>query len=87
MAVSFITLSYSFGSIFYHCIYGCMLRMLLFNFVYYAFLLLFSCILIVIFMNTYCYVCSISLCCSVLLTNHTKNKLCIKLVFLYTNIN
>jgi len=34
MAVSFITLSYSFGSIFYHCLFGCMFRMFLFNFVY-----------------------------------------------------
>jgi len=29
-------LSYSFGPIFYHCIYGCMFCMLLFNFVNYA---------------------------------------------------
>jgi hypothetical protein len=34
---------------FHHCIYGCMFCMLLFNFVYYVFLLLFS----------YCYVCSV----------------------------
>ena len=33
-------ISYSFGSILYHCIYGCMLCMLLFNSVNYVFLLL-----------------------------------------------
>jgi hypothetical protein len=45
MAVSFITLIF-FGSILYHCIYGCMFCMLLFNFVNYIFLLC-LCILIV----------------------------------------
>jgi hypothetical protein len=34
-------LSYPFGSIFYHCIYGCMFCMLLFNFVYYVCFLLY----------------------------------------------
>jgi hypothetical protein len=50
-AVSFIF----FGSIVYHSIYGCMFYMLLFNFVYYVFLLL------CMFRSGYC----VSLCCSV----------------------
>jgi VIT1/CCC1 family predicted Fe2+/Mn2+ transporter len=69
VAVSFITLSYSFGSILYHCIYGCVLCVLLFNFVNLVFLLLCLFILIVMFM--YSLLCmfpsvySVSLCCSV----------------------
>jgi len=58
MAASFITFfKYSFGYILHHCIYVCMFRMLLFNLVNYVFLLLR--ILIVMFMYSYCYVCSI----------------------------
>jgi VIT1/CCC1 family predicted Fe2+/Mn2+ transporter len=55
MAVSFINFfSYTFGSILYHCIYGCMFCMLLFNFINYVLLLL------RIFRFGY----SVSLCCS-----------------------
>jgi len=39
---------------FYHCIYGCMLCVLLFNCVNYVFLFLCLCILIVMFMYSYC---------------------------------
>jgi len=48
-------LSYSFGSIVYHCLYGCMFCTLLFNFVCCVFLLL------CMFRSGYC----ASLCCSV----------------------
>ena len=48
-------LSYSFGSIVYHCIYGCVFCVFLFNSVFYVFLLL--CTL----RSRYC----VSLCCSV----------------------
>ena len=49
-------INYTFGSIFYYCIYGCTFCVLLFNLVFYVFLLLCLCIPIVMFMYSYCYV-------------------------------
>ena len=60
MAVSFIIFfSYSSGSILYHCMYGCMFCMLLFNSVKLGILIVMLCILIVMFMYSYYYVCSV----------------------------
>ena len=53
--------SYSIGTIVYHCVYGCMFCMLSFNFVYYVFLLLCLCILIVMHVM-FCIFCFIVLC-------------------------
>jgi hypothetical protein len=57
MFVSFITFFCYFGSISYHCVYGCMFCVFLFDFVNYVIFLL--CI--------FRFVCSVSLCCSVFL--------------------
>ena len=52
----FCFLPHSFDSIWYHCIYGCMFCMILFNFVSFVFLLLCLCILVAMFMYSYCHV-------------------------------
>ena len=45
----YMLLSYSFGYVMFHRIYVCMFCMLLFNFVYYVFLLLCLCIFIIMY--------------------------------------
>ena len=55
-------LSCSYGTIFYHCIYGCMICMPLFNFVNYVLLLLCLCILIVMYVP-FCIFCFIVFFC------------------------
>jgi len=54
-------LSYSFGFIFYHCIYSCLFCMLLFNFVNYVFSVLCLCTLIVLYV-LFCVFCFIVFC-------------------------
>ena len=50
---------HDFGYIFYHCIYDYVFCMLLFNYVNCILLLLFLCRIIVMFMYSYCYICSV----------------------------
>jgi hypothetical protein len=58
---SLLLLSYSFGSVLYHCTYGCMFCMILFNFVNYFYYNVFVLLLLCMFRSKY----SVSLLCSV----------------------
>ena len=62
MDMSFITFFYIFCSIFYHCIYGCMFCMLLFNFVN---CVLYCYVYVFLLLWMFCSVYSVSLSCSV----------------------
>ena len=58
VAVSFITFfKFFWFSILCRCMYGCVLCILLFNFLNYVSLFLCLCILVVMIMYSYCYVC------------------------------
>jgi hypothetical protein len=74
--------SYSFVSILYHCIYGCMFCVFVFNLANYVFLLLCLCILIVMFMYSYCYIYVFLLLCLCILIVMFMYSYCYVYVFL-----